>query len=418
MSRLIRRMACLLGVVWSLAGAAVPAPLLRVTPLPDSVSVGQVVPVEVAVLVPGWFSAPVELPASIEVAGATARLAEGSSANLNERIDGVSYAGIRRHYEVVAARAGTLSIPPVSVRFQWSDGGAARTQALATPPLRLVATLPGGMEDLGYFIATRRFELAQSIDRPLAGLKVGDAFTRTLSQRAEGMPAMQLPALRQTALQGLAVYADAAFLDTLRGERGAPDRAVRRERFTYVLQAAGDYELPGMALDWYDTGAGIVRRARVPALRFTVAPGAPPMAAAGPAREQAGAVLPASTWRTRWLAQASAHWPWLLAPVLLVLVRVSQPRWQPRLAAWRQRAWPPRRAARLRSLRLLLRSNLPADQLRAIDAWRIQHAGKAQPHPPGEPAMARLLHAVHGPCPATGPVLSRWAALRLLWRVR
>ncbi|MBK6800293.1 MAG: hypothetical protein IPG83_02070 [Novosphingobium sp.] len=51
------------------AGAAEPVPRLRVSPLPDKVRVGQVVPLEIAVLVPGWFTAPVELPASFVLDG-------------------------------------------------------------------------------------------------------------------------------------------------------------------------------------------------------------------------------------------------------------------------------------------------------------------------------------------------------------
>ncbi len=272
----------------TLVTAAVQAagePLLRVAPLPARVLVGQPLDVDIAVLVPGWLTAPIELPASVAVDGATIRLADGGH-NLSERIDGLTYAGVRRRYELVPARAGDLTVPPIAITVRWSDGARQAMTTLRTLPLSAAVRLPDGMATLGYHILTPRFEFTQQVDRPLEALRVGDAFSRTLTLRAEGMPAMRLPALVAQPVAGLAAYADAAVLDDVRGERGAPDRAQRRERITYVVQTVGDYELPGIELRWFDTRAQRLRSTRVPALRVhaVAAPSPraiPPQAAAG-----------------------------------------------------------------------------------------------------------------------------------------
>lgn len=410
------------------AGAAEPVPRLRVSPLPDKVRVGQVVPLEIAVLVPGWFTAPVELPASFVLDGASVRLAEGSSANLNERIEGVSYAGIRRRYELVATRTGTLTLPPIALRCQWNNGTRSATHTLSTPPLSVNVTLPPGMEGLDYFIATPRFELSQTLDRPLTGLKAGDAFTRTLTLRASGLPAMQLPALQATAPAGLAVYPDEPLLETTRGERGAADQSLRRQRFTYVLQAPGDYELPGLALSWFDTGSDKVRVARVPALSFSVRPGPPVHTRVTNPSQNPSAVSPAPTWRVRALALIRGdYWRWGggLAGGLCVLAALGALCWGYRGGAgWlalrrlRGHMLTPERRAFLRSLGALAGARQAAQQLQAIESWRVAAGVGTVAAISSEPALWRLLDEVHGRPRTVRAGCPRLAAVGLLWRLR
>ena len=64
----------------------------------------------VEVLVPTFFRGPVQFPEEIEMPDAIVRLTPGSSTNLNERIDGASWAGIRRTYRVYPIRPGTIEI--------------------------------------------------------------------------------------------------------------------------------------------------------------------------------------------------------------------------------------------------------------------------------------------------------------------
>ena len=79
---------------------AVPGALIRASLSKSALHVGETATLELTILVPGWFTGPVTLPAAPEVAGAQVLLSENAGANLNETIAGVVYAGIRRHYAI------------------------------------------------------------------------------------------------------------------------------------------------------------------------------------------------------------------------------------------------------------------------------------------------------------------------------
>ena len=258
------------------AGAAEPAPIIRAHLSATELRVGEPLYLDIELLVPGWFTAPPELPASFALPGVAVRLEEGSAPNINERINYVSYAGIRRRYQLTAQAAGDYAVPPVPTFLRFSDGTHSAGVQMQTPPQQFRVRLPPGAEDLGYFIASSRYTLEQSLDRrtTTTGMKVGDAVTRRIVQRALDMPAMQLPALQFDELPGASTYAAEPLLDDRRGERGAAASATRTDAVTYVLQQPGNFELPALRLRWYDITTRKMRDANLAALRFSVAPSA------------------------------------------------------------------------------------------------------------------------------------------------
>ena len=410
---------CMVAAVTHIANASEPAPLLRMTPLPAQIVMGQPLTLEVAVLVPGWLVAPPEAPASVLLDGATIRLA-GSGGNVSETIDGVVFAGVRQRYTLLPLRAGTLNVPPIALTVRWSDGTRNPATTLHTPALALPVGVPPALAGLDYAIVTPRFQLAQTVDRRLDDLRVGHAFTRTITMSAVDMPAMQLPALRAAPIPGLSVYADAPQLDDTPGERGAPDRAERRQRFTYLAQKAGDYELPGIELVWLDSATQQRRVARVPALRAHVqALPAPTSAVSTPAaspsvvRDETSRRMP-----RRWLAAA-------VVGVLGLALLVAGWRYRAHLANSLRACASPEQRALWRSLRALNRPGTAARQLQALDAWFVAAA-------PGGMGMSRafhgaparqldhLLRAVHAPGACLNPAapMSRTHALRLLLALR
>lgn len=298
-------------LLWALslcAGSihAAPGALVRASLSKPAPHVGETVILELSILVPGWFSGPVILPAAPEVAGAQVRLSENAGANLNETINGVVYAGVRRHYAVTPQRPGRLEIPPLQVEVAFADGERQAKATLQSPAQTLQASIPAGLENLGYFIAAPRYWLRQQTDRPLGNLRVGDAVVRTIVQSAEGMPAVQLPMLRELPPDGIAAYADDPVFEDRRGERETPDRATQTQRITYLLQRPGQYTLPAIAIRWLNTRTGKPETASLPALTMNVAP-APETGA--DARPPAMPTEPPAAARGN-LVAASIHWSW------------------------------------------------------------------------------------------------------------
>lgn len=309
--------------------SAAPAPLVRSQITPAQARVGEVVVLELAILVPGWLTAPIDLPTSLDIPGVQARLDEGAALNVNESIDGVAYAGIRRRYQLVAQSAGQFSVPPVRFSVAFADGSRRVTQPVNSAPASFTATLPKGLEDLGYMLVTSDFRLQQSLDRKLTHLQVGDALVRTLEQRAVGLSATQLPVLRFAETPGLATYPAPPSFNEIIGERGAASFATQTQRVTYVLERAGTYELPALELRWLDSHSGIVRSSRAPAVRFTVAAvsGVPAQEPAAPAASPLPEPTsrPAHSLSTQLRLLAARLWPWLAGVAFLLLARRQRP---------------------------------------------------------------------------------------------
>ncbi|MBP6279030.1 MAG: BatD family protein, partial [Rhodocyclaceae bacterium] len=171
--------------------------------------------------------------------------------------------------------------------------GATRAMTLQTTPQSFRAALPAGAENLGYFFATPNYSLKQTTDKPLHRLRVGDAIVRRISQRAEGVAAMNLPGLSFAELAGVSVYPAEAQLDDSGGERGKVRLGERVDVVTYVLRTPGAVELPGLKIGSFDTVNGKMRWTRVPALRFEVAPD--PQARPMPTTAELNGVSPAPT---------------------------------------------------------------------------------------------------------------------------
>ncbi|MBK7685750.1 MAG: BatD family protein [Rhodocyclaceae bacterium] len=254
------------------APPAAPAPIIRTEISPHHAMVGQTVTLKVDVLVPSWFTAPIDYPAAIRVAGVTAQLSNSAAINLNERIDNQSYAGMSKLYTVVAQQAGEFKLPALPVKISYAVDGATRAMTLQTTPQSFRAALPAGAENLGYFFATPNYSLKQTTDKPLHRLKVGDAIVRRITQRAEGVAAMNLPGLSFAELDGVSVYPAEAQLDDSGGERGKVRLGERVDVVTYVLRTPGAVELPGLKIGSFDTVNGKMRWTSVPTLRFEVAP--------------------------------------------------------------------------------------------------------------------------------------------------
>jgi hypothetical protein len=293
---------------------AAPQPIVRASLSTPRAGVGEAVNLEISVLVPGWFAAPVALPASIEVTGAHTRLSERSGPHLNESIAGVAYAGVRRNYTLIPQRAGTIEIPSIELTFAFADGERTVDVRLASPALTLEARTPPGMETLGYFIASPQYRLEQHFDRELEDLRVGDAVVRTLTQRAVQFAAVQMPSLTFTPIPGIASYADDPVFEDRRGERSVVDVATQTQRITYLLQEPGDYELPDLTVRWLNTRSQQVETAHLPAVKFRVAPD--PEAGAGSPTDlvaAAGPAMPSDAWPARktWLATLFCTALWL-----------------------------------------------------------------------------------------------------------
>src|SRR5471032_572199 len=139
----------LLIFMWLMSGSAMAqgvAQLLARAHIEPSGTVvaGSEVKLIVDCLTTTWFTEAPNWPL-FTVPNAIVNLPDEQAENLHEVINGVSWYGVSRAYRVVPQTAGAFEIPsfPITVH---SGGTNVPEASLATPALRLVATVPAGAE--------------------------------------------------------------------------------------------------------------------------------------------------------------------------------------------------------------------------------------------------------------------------------
>ncbi|MHC2439036.1 BatD family protein [Bradyrhizobium sp. USDA 4451] len=253
----------------ALAQQSAPEPIVRVTLDPPRVVVGQAATLRIEVLAPNYMTAPPELP-DFQVRNAVTR--QLRSANESEERDGLTYAGVRFEFALHPQEPGSYAISGQTITIKYAaEPPATREATLALPRIAFEAFIPDAASDLQPFLAARNLSMAQTINRSSDQLKTGDAVTRTVTIKAEGVPAMLLPPVTFAALDGLKLYPAQPSLQDKTEGRPEVLTSARVDSGVYMLEKAGDYALPPVGLRWWNIDAQRIDIAHVDAVTLHVA---------------------------------------------------------------------------------------------------------------------------------------------------
>lgn len=249
-------------------------PIVRIDVDPQSVTLGEPVTVRVTVLGPTWFPKPPVFP-SFEMRDVVTRLPPRSSFPTSERIDGEQWSGITRSYRLYPMVAAGYELAGEGIDVTYADPSTRDPLRvrLDVPPIRFEGTVPDGAGALDPFLSGTALSLDQTVEGETSDLRPGSAVIRTVTAALDGMPALFLPPLQTVPDNpALSVLAAPPVVDETPGERGGPIRSTRTETVTYVFESAGDFVLPAIELSWWNTRAGQIERASLPAITLAVAP--------------------------------------------------------------------------------------------------------------------------------------------------
>jgi len=335
--------------------------------------VGQSLRLNVTVLVPNYFLSAPQFPL-FDLPGAVVTMPGGGAANLNEKIDGVTYAGIKRTYLIVPQQAGTLVLPPSQITFQYAAvPGQSSPGSVKLPPEKIDVMLPPGAKAAQGSVAVAPMTIKQEVEGLAKPMHVGDAITRTVEIDADHTQSMMIPPPSFTAPDGVRIYKKDPQLTDRTGDQGHFEGGRRVDVVTYRFEKPGSYTLPKVSVSWFDPGTQKTQQAEVPEIQVTVVAAAAPKDAIAPELPKQAALPPEEP--TDWQR-------WILPAVALLGILVI---------AWLMRRWPARirgfvaarRQARHESEgayfeRLLeaCRANDPARSYAALAAW-VQRAGAA-----------------------------------------
>jgi hypothetical protein len=249
--------------------ATAPEPILKVGIDPPRVVVGQRAVLRVEVLAPNYMTSPPDLPA-FQVRNAVTRQLQ--SVNSNDERNGTSYAGVIMEFAVYPQEPGSYAIPEQKLTVKYAaEPPATRETVLTVPRTSFEAFIPDAASALNPFVAASSLSAEQAVQRSSDEPKTGDAVTRTVTIKAEGLPAMLLPPQSFAAIDGFSLYpAQPSLEDHVDGRTDAMT-STRIDSATYMLQRPGNYVLPAIDIAWLNVRSGEIERVHLDEVPLTVA---------------------------------------------------------------------------------------------------------------------------------------------------
>lgn len=172
------------------------------------------------------------------------------------------YEVIERVYAVFPQASGTLTIPgPLfkgtvldsNPRQTWDPFAILRGKPVykTANPITLTVLPKPANAGTGAWLPALQIKLEETWSEPSLTLTTNQSLTRTITLTAQGISAAQLPDLSLEPVNGLTQYPDKAETQTLPQGQNLTIR--REQKIAYQALQAGQYTLPEVRIDWWDT---------------------------------------------------------------------------------------------------------------------------------------------------------------------
>jgi hypothetical protein len=321
-----------LALLFAATASGQSVPIIRAKLVPaTNVLVGQPVRLEVGILVPNYFTGAPTFP-QFELDAAIVTLSDDRPEHLNEQINGVTYAGIRRFYLIYPEKPSEFRIPPVEISVPYAAAPPATTIAtMHLPTLNFHATLPPEGRDLDYFLPTSQLAIKQKWSNSLNNLRVGDSVARTIVVTTEKMQAMLIPPMQLTAPEGVRVYPKNPSVEDQKSANGVFTQGVRTETASYLFTKPGDFILPEIKITWWDLSTKKLATSKLPATKIQIADTSAYVSELPPQQEIPAAAPPTAhrNWR-HYLPIATII---AAAFAILALLAWAATKWSPKLSS-------------------------------------------------------------------------------------
>lgn len=301
----------------------------------------------------------------------------GQPRTYEKEINGVRHGVIEMRYAIFPQKSGTLEIPGQT--FNATQVAQQRNQdynpfgpqpgkqiRVISPSIPLqIKPKPAEYPKDVPWLPARSLSLSETWSPQPDQAKAGEALTRNIMLRVEGLSSAQLPPLPKTLPNDLRHYPDQPQLGNESTEQGVIGS--REEREALIADHAGQVQLPAVEVVWWNTRDNRVERTSLPARTLDVA--------ANPQLE-AVAETPATPSGTAAPQDQTRLWPWQLACAFFAFTTLlGFGLW------WRARRLPaviraavagPSARTLLDELRRACQANDSHATRQALDAWARQ----------------------------------------------
>lgn len=238
----------------------------------------------------------------------------GEPRTYEKDINGVRHGVIEIRYALFPQKSGELTIPaqlfsattvaPATGDQYGSRFGRSTQVKSPTIPLTVKAKPAEYPADIPWLPA-RSLTLVEAWSPEPADAQLGEALTRSLLLKADGLTSSQLPPIGSTEVPGLRSYPDQPTLNneiTTNGVSGS-----REQREALVATRTGDFQLPPVEVVWWNTLDDRLERSTLPGRNLLVAD--------NPNLQQPAIDAPDLPEQR----EARRLWPWQLSSALLAL---------------------------------------------------------------------------------------------------
>jgi hypothetical protein len=214
----------------------------------------------------------------------------GEPRRFQKTVNGKTYNVYEARYALFPKKAGTLTIEPVRFEAEVGSSYSGLFDPMARQPvqrvrlesqLKKVEILPMAADwKGGAWLPASSLSLKEEWS-DLSNPHAGEPITRTITLKASGQAASQLPRIAGEAPAGLKAYPDQPVLENNTDDQGIT--GVRREQIAYIPEHGGEVHFPAISLHWWNIKTGKEEVAELPARSIKVAGATAPALASTPA---------------------------------------------------------------------------------------------------------------------------------------
>lgn len=193
------------------------------------------------------------------------------------QINNVEYVVTERKYAIFPQQSGVFTIAPLTMVAQvlssrgqpgfngFFNRQTTETRRVTSKAITLNVLPVPQQAGKSNWLSAESLELKETWSDNSLQVKVGEPLTRTLTLTAKATTVGQLPELAgSAAIDGIKSYPDQPQLREDKNSDGLS--AFRQEKIAYIPAAAGEYRLPAIHIDWFNTKTGKMESSQLPAV--------------------------------------------------------------------------------------------------------------------------------------------------------
>lgn len=205
----------------------------------------------------------------------------GDDSRYETHRNGRRYIVIERKYALFPQHSGDITIEAITLDAQVAVsasgifdpfGQNSATKRIKSDSITLkIEPIPANMRNQAWLPASD-LKMTENWSQTPPEFIVGEPITRTLTLKAEGLTAAQLPSLVMAETQQFKTYPDQPRLNDKPGSRGIS--GTRQEKIALIPTQAGQLSLPEIQINWWNVNSNKMETVTLPARSVQVQPGA------------------------------------------------------------------------------------------------------------------------------------------------